>query len=275
MAGRGLGGRGLRLRALPLPSPASAAADSARLGGARLLRLSASAARASAVASVAGAASARLRGDAARLGGGDVAPDVDPPAGQAGGEPGVLALAADRQREHPLGHGDGSRSGAPRRWSTPRTWAGRQRVRDEHARVLVPRDDVDLLAGELGDDRLDARAALADRRADRVEALLARRDGDLRAAAGLARDRLDLDRPRVDLGHLELEQAAQEPLVGPAHEDLRPARRAPDLEHVRLDRLADAVVLERALLARREDRLDALADVEDDRARLDPADASR
>src|SRR5215207_1535234 len=30
--------------------------------------------------------------------------DVDPPAGQAGGEPGVLALAADRQRELVVGH---------------------------------------------------------------------------------------------------------------------------------------------------------------------------
>ena len=39
------------------------------------------------------------------LGHGHVAPDVDPPAGQPGRQPGVLALAADGQREHPLGHG--------------------------------------------------------------------------------------------------------------------------------------------------------------------------
>ena len=76
----------------------------------------------------------------------------------------------------------------------------------------------------------------------------------------------------MDLGHLELEQAAQEPLVRPAHEDLRAAHGAPDLEHERLHVLADPVVLERALLGRGEDRLGVLADVEDDGARLDPVD---
>ena len=53
-----------------------------------------------------------------------------------------------------------------------------------------------------------------------------------------------------------------------------PADGAADLEHERLDVLADAVVLERALLGRGEDRLDVLADVEDDRARLDPVDGA-
>ena len=97
-------------------------------------------------------------------------------------------------------------------------------VGHEDAGVVAPRDDVDLLAGQLGDDRLDARAALADGRADRVEPVLARGDRDLRAAAGLAGDRLDLDRAAVDLGDLELEQALEEALVGPADEDLRAAR---------------------------------------------------
>ena len=95
---------------------------------------------------------------------------------------------------------------------------------------------------------------------------------DLGAAAGLAGDRLDLDRAAVDLGDLELEQAAQEALVGAADEDLRPADGAADLEHEGLDVLADAVVLERALLGRGQDGLDVLADVEDDRPRLDPVD---
>ena len=97
-------------------------------------------------------------------------------------------------------------------------------------------------------------------------------DRDLRARAGLAGDRLDLDGPAVDLGHLELEQALQEALVRPADEDLRAAARAADLEHERLDVLADPVVLDGRLLGRREDRLDVVADVEDDRPRLDPVD---
>ena len=184
-------------------------------------------------------------GGGLRLGHRDVAPDVDPPAGQAGGEPGVLALAADRQREHPLG--DGHARDPVLLVDVDRDDLGRaQGVGHEDAGVVAPRDDVDLLAGQLGDDGLDARAALADGRPDRVEAVLARRDGDLGAAAGLAGDRLDLDRAVVDLRDLELEQALEEALVGAADEDLRALGRATDLEHERLDVLADAVVLERA-----------------------------
>ena len=67
--------------------------------------------------------------------------------------------------------------------STEMTWAGLSALATNTAGVVAPRDDVDLLAGQLGDDGLDARAALADRRADRVEPVLARGDRDLRAAA--------------------------------------------------------------------------------------------
>ena len=58
--------------------------------------------------------------------------------------------------------------------STLITWAGDSALATKTLGVVVPRDDVDLLAAELGDDGLDAGAALADGRADRVEALLAR-----------------------------------------------------------------------------------------------------
>ncbi len=81
----------------------------------------------------------------------------------------------------------------------------------------------------------------------------------------------------MDLGDLELEQPAQEVLVGAADEQLRATQPAADLEDEGLDRLADPVVLERRLLGRGEDRLrpgdPALAgQVEDDRPRLDPVD---
>ena len=159
--------------------------------------------------------------------------------------------------------------------STETTWAGLQRVGDEDAGVVAPRDDVDLLARQLGDDGLDARAALADGGADRVEALLARGDGDLGAAAGLAGDGLDLDRAAVDLGDLELEQALEEVLVRPADEDLRTLGRAADLEHERLDVLADAVVLEHRLLGRGKDGLDVLPTSRMIAARLDAVDRAR
>src|SRR5690606_21772050 len=71
--------------------------------------------------------------------------DVDTPAGEPGGEPGVLALLADRQRElvvgndHPGGAGGGVdhlHRGDPGR---------AQRVAHELRGVLGPVDDVDLL----------------------------------------------------------------------------------------------------------------------------------
>ena len=71
------------------------------------------------------------------------------------------------------------------------------------------------------DDHAHARAARADAGADRIDALDARLDGDLRAVAGLAGDRADHDVPALDLGHLDLEQLADQ-LVGAAREhDLR------------------------------------------------------
>ena len=276
--GRSRPGRRARLRRVAASAvAASAAAASAAaflvirfgLAGATAATPSASTGVAASVVAV-GVAVRALRG---RLGLGDrdVAADVDPPAGQSRGQPGVLALAADGQREHALGHGhardavllvdvDGDDLG------------GAEGVGHEDGRVVVPGDDVDLLPGQLGHDRLDARPALPDGRPDGVEALLARRDRHLRAAARLTGDGLDLDGPAVDLGHFELEQALQEALVSPADEDLRTLGGAPDLEDERLDVLPDAVVLEGALLGGREDRLHALADVEDDRARLDPID---
>ena len=131
-----VGGLGSRPAAASCLGRAACAAPSARLGsvGRRRLRstVAASAAAwpaASAAAAVGhGSASALRRRHAsaagcvhrlglcgrtrrARL----VAPDVDAPAGELGRQPGVLALAADRQREHPLGHRHGWRCGSPRR----------------------------------------------------------------------------------------------------------------------------------------------------------------
>ena len=146
---------------------------------------------------------------------------------------GILTLAADRQREHPLGHDDVRDSML---FVDPDLdhLGGAQGLGHECEGILGPLDDVDLLAAQLGDDSLDARAALPDRRSNRIETLLARRDGDLRTAAGLARDRLDLDGAGVDFRNLEFEQAAQETFVGAADVDLRALGAAPDLQHIGL-----------------------------------------
>ena len=50
-----------------------------------------------------------------------------------------------------------------------------QRVDDEGRGVVRPRNDVDLLALQLADDRLDAAAAHADAGADRIDAAVAAR----------------------------------------------------------------------------------------------------
>src|SRR5512143_1457766 len=120
---------------------------------------------------------------------------------------------------------------------------GRDRVADEASRVVIVRDDVDLLAAQLLDDRLDAAALHADARADRVDVAVARRHRDLGAGARLARARLDAHDLLVDLGDLLLEQLLEQALVRAGQDDLRAARVAVDVEAVRLDRVADAVAL--------------------------------
>src|SRR5215216_4222832 len=91
--------------------------------------------------------------------------DVDAPAGQAGGQPGVLALAADRQRELVVGHDHGRLAVlvVDQHLAHAR---GAQRLGDEARWLVVVRDDVDLLAPQLGYDHAHARAARPDARAD-------------------------------------------------------------------------------------------------------------
>ena len=124
--------------------------------------------------------------------------DVDAPAGQAGGEAGVLAVAADRQRELVVGHDHGRLAllvvddhlAHARR---------RKRFGDEAGGLVVVGNDVDLLAAQLGDDHPHPRAARADAGADRVDPVGVGDDGDLRAVAGLAGDADDLDQLVGDL----------------------------------------------------------------------------
>ena len=119
--------------------------------------------------------------------------DVDLPAGQPGGEAGVHAFLADREGE--LVVGDDDRRLLRVVVEVHLADAGRrERLRDEPGRLVVPRDDVDLLAAKLGDDHADARAARADAGADGIDALSVRLDRDLRAIAGLPGDAADLTR---------------------------------------------------------------------------------
>src|SRR3712207_9531233 len=71
---------------------------------------------------------------------------------------------------------------------------------------------------------------------------------DLRAVAGLARDRDDLDAAVGDLGDLEGEELADQVRVGARDGDLRAAEGAGDRHHVGLQPAAVRVALPRYLL---------------------------
>ena len=189
--------------------------------------------------------------------------DVDAPAGELGGETGVLTLLADGKRELVVGSDD--RRGVRVLVDDDAVDLGRRERRGDVGRgVLVPRHDVDALAAKLADDHAHAAALGADAGADRVEARLAARDGDLAAGARLARDALDLDDAVVDLGHLDLEEAADEAGVRARHDDRRLGALAlAHVDDVGLDALVVVVALVAGLLGRRQQRLDALAQLDE------------
>src|SRR5215216_2393627 len=196
--------------------------------------------------------------------------DVDTPAGELGGEAGVLALLADRQGELLIGHHHRRRVRLLVRLDADHARRAK-RMRDEAVGVGVPLDHVDALAAELVDHILDADAAQADAGADGVHALFARVDGDLAAEARLASDRLDLDRAAVDLGDLQLEQTLDQIAVRAGDDHLRALDRLVHAHDQHLDALGGAVVLDAHLLAAGQQRL-GLAQVEDGVAALQALD---
>jgi hypothetical protein len=154
--------------------------------------------------------------------------DVDVEPGQLRGQAHVLAAPADGERQLLVGHHDLDALGVLVENDLGHL-GGLQRVHEEGRRILVPRDDVDLLALKLVDDRLHAAAAHTDAGADRVDGVVVGNHGDLRAAAGVAGHGLDLDDAVVDLGHFHLEQLGHEFRRGAATG--RSAARAPRGAH--------------------------------------------
>ena len=132
----------------------------------------------------------------------------------------------------------------------------RQRLRDEVGEVLAERHDVDLLAAHLVDDHAHTPATGPDARADGIDVVVVRPDGDLGAVTRFTGAGLDLDDAVGDLGHFEFEQALDQARVRARHDDLRALRRAADLDDVRLLAVALGGTLERHLLGLRQQRLD-------------------
>src|SRR5262249_53082214 len=134
--------------------------------------------------------------------------------------------------------------------------AGRlEGVGDEHLERIVPADDVDAFATQLIDDVLDATAADADAGADAIHLHVDARDRDLAAVASLARQRLDLDGPVLDLGDLLLEQPADELGVVARQNDLDAVAHLADVEDDGLDPFADVVRFAGDLFAPRQNGL--------------------
>src|SRR4051812_41126032 len=199
-----------------------------------------------------------------------VAADVDPAAGQPGGQAGVLPLLADGQGQLVVGDDDPHRLGL----RVDDTGAGdprrAQRGGDERRGVLRVVDDVDLLAVQLAHDVAHPLAHRPDAGALRVEPRHLGADGDLRAVPGLAGHGDDLHTAVGDLRDLQREELAHQVGVRARDGDLRAAEGAGDRDDVGLDPGAVAVGLPRHLLGGREHRLD-LADVDHhDAARVAP-----
>src|SRR5690242_12054890 len=132
--------------------------------------------------------------------------DVHAPAGQARREPRVLTFLADRERQLKVGNDDFGDTGLVVNANLPHL-RGRERAHHELLRFVAVGNDVDLLTAQLVHDLTHAHATRTDARTDRVDVLVVRRDGQLRAVPRLARDGLDLDDAVDELGNFELEEA--------------------------------------------------------------------
>ena len=80
-----------------------------------------------------------------------------------------------------------------------------QGLSDEHFKVLVPLDDVDLLTLEFIDDLANPRSASTNARSNGVDVGIVGDNSDLRAVARFSGDRFDLDVSIDEFWHLKLE----------------------------------------------------------------------
>ncbi len=165
--------------------------------------------------------------------------DIDVPAGQNGSQAHVLATPTDGQRKLFVRHHDldaplilvENHLGDLRRG---------QRVDDEGRRIGRPRDDIDLLALQFADDRLNAATAHADTSAHGVDRGIVREDRDLGAAARIAGDRFDLDDRVVDLRDFLGKQHGHELRMAARNEYLRAALLLAHIIDVRAHAVASA-----------------------------------
>ena len=105
------------------------------------------------------------------------------------------------------------------------------------------------------DDHAHTPTSGADARADRIDVVVVRPDGDLGAVARFTGTGLDLDDAVGDFRHLEAEQALDELGMAPGDDDLRALPLATNLQDVGLDPVPSLQTLIRNALGRRHDGL--------------------
>src|SRR4030095_14382896 len=187
-------------------------------------------------------------------------------------QPHILAAAADRQRQLVVGVGNHDLD--PLAVFVDHDlgdFGRRQRVDDEGRDIGRPRDDVDLLALQLVDHGLHARAAHADAGADRIDGRVARNHADLGARAGIAGYRLDLDDAVIDFRHFLREQLCHALRMGAGQENLLPAGLAPHVEDIGADAVTVAEHFARQHLVAAHDGF-ATAEIDDHAAIFDTLD---
>src|SRR5262249_48389479 len=141
-----------------------------------------------------------------------------------GGEADVLALLADGQRELLVLDDDLHHALAVVDDRHALHFGRAERVGHEGDGILRPLHDVDLLAAQLADDRLDARALHADARADRIDVPLPGIHSDFGAIAGFAHGAANHHGAVVNLWHFLLEELDEQRRVRAREHDLRPFR---------------------------------------------------
>ena len=191
-----------------------------------------------------------------------LADDIELPARQLGCESNVLTSPPDGEREFVIG--DDELHGAVGLIDDHAAHLGGcDRVADEPCRVSLVGHDIDLLAPQLLNHGLDARALHAHASADGIDIGVPRIDGDLGSCAWLSGSVHDANDPLVNLRYLLLEALDEQAEVGSRENDQGTASLAVDVLDIGHDAVARAVGFSWDLLAAGEHRLGP-TEVDDD-----------
>ena len=146
--------------------------------------------------------------------------NINFPAGQLRGQPHVLTTPADSQTQHVIRHHDFEFPGLLVHHHLNHI-SRRQAFDQESRRIGQPLDNIDFLALQFVNHRLDPTAPHADTSADRIDTGIIGHHCDLGPAAGIPCNRLDLDNAVIDFRHFLGKQFRHELGMGAGEKNLR------------------------------------------------------